>query len=227
MPEWSSSWLTSSPKSTEERPTPVSLLAMIVALTLMASSVFANPIHTGVPVYGIDGLGPPRFQTVDTGWMAAVPNGFVIVFVGRNSTDTESWIAQQLANLDLFKPQPNPAYADIEGVDEAYGDGKGLMVFRAANVGVTSRNRIDATLWAEAVRQSIVDLDIPWPEPPTLSTEGKHWRIEKTPDIQAIAFVGGTPDKAPTLRFTTPPYRLISWDGWGRAAWKDLKPQDQ
>jgi len=195
---------------------------MTPTLLFMATAAFAGTPHTGVPVFGIDGLGPPRFQTVDTGWMAAVPSGFVTIFVGHNPAEATHWIQIQLERLKQFKPKPNLDYANTTDVDEAFGDGVGLVLFRSGNIGVASRNRIDATVWADAVRQSIVDLDVPWPDPPRLIEGKDRWTIAASADIQHVAFVGGKPDNTAALSFYAPPYRLISWDGWGRAAWTDV-----
>ena len=43
------------------------MVAMMLTVLLLTNIVGASDIHTGVPVTGIEGLGPPRFQTVDTG----------------------------------------------------------------------------------------------------------------------------------------------------------------
>jgi len=195
---------------------------MFPTFLLMAATALAEPIHTGVPILGIEGLGIPRFQTVDTGWMANVQSGFVGVYVGRTEADTSRWVQAKLKSLAAHKPQPNTTYATNPGVDEAFGDGEGLLIFRSANIGVISRNTADATAWADTIRNSIVSIGAPWPNPPELIIADGYWTIEHPKGTSHVAFVGGQPDTSPALRFVKPPYRLISWDGWGRASWTEV-----
>ena len=42
------------------------MVHVMLTVLLLTNIVGASDIHTGVPVTGIEGLGPPRFQTVDT-----------------------------------------------------------------------------------------------------------------------------------------------------------------
>ena len=193
---------------------------MLFPLLLCASS-WAGPLHTGVPVNGIDGLGAPRFQTVDTGWMATVPGGFIRVYVGPTTSDAERWIRERIDALEAFNPTPNPLLAEELSSVEAHGDGKHLVLFRTENVALCSRNSVDAKRWAAQVRGAVVDLDIPWPTPPALISSEGRWHLS-APGAAHVAFVGGTPSAEPALTFDDPPYRVISWDGWGRAAWAEV-----
>ena len=193
---------------------------------LLTGLATASDFHTGVPVTGIDGLGPPRFQTVDTGWMADVPSGFVRVFVGPTPEDAIRWMNDQRVRLGDLKPEPNIDLQAELAADEAQGDGKQLVIFRTGNVAVCSRNTEDAMRWAHTVRASITDIPIPWPSPPKLMPSNSEWVIEATEGTHHVAFVGGVPSTKANLHFTTPPYRIISWDGWGRATWTELEPKD-
>ena len=199
--------------------------AMLISL-LLTGLAAASEIHTGVPVNGIDGLGPPRFQTVDTGWMADVPSGFVRVFVGPTTEDAIRWMNDQRVRLAELKPAPNIELQTALEADEAVGDGKQLVLFRSGNIAVCSRNSVDATRWARAIRTSIIDIPAPWPTPPVLTGSKSEWVIEATEGTHHVAFVGGVPSPKAHLHFTSPPYRLISWDGWGRATWTELESSD-
>ena len=197
------------------------LLEMLFPFLLTALA-WAGDLHTGVPVTGIDGLGPPRFQTVDTGWMATVPSGFVRVFVGPTPDDAVRWMDDQRERLADFRPQVNPTLQTELDAAEAYGDGEKLVLFRSANIAVCSRNNVDAARWARAIRTSIVDIPAPWPTPPALTLVSKEWVIQAEETAHHVAFVGGAPSAKAHLHFSTPPYRLISWDGWGRATWTEV-----
>ena len=193
---------------------------------LLTGVAVASDIHTGVPVTGIDGLGPPRFQTVDTGWMADVPSGFVRVFVGPTPEDAVRWMSDQRTRLDMLKPQDNVDLQTSLEVDVAAGDGKELVIFRQGNIAVCSRNAVDAERWARVIRNSIVEVAAPWPDPPQLLPRQNEWVIEASEGTHHVAFVGGVPAPKAHLHFSEPPYRLISWDGWGRATWTEVKPSE-
>jgi len=197
---------------------------MLLSL-LLTGLAMASEIHTGVPVTGIDGLGPPRFQTVDTGWMADVPSGFVRVFVGPTPEDAIRWMDEQRERLAEFKPQANVELQQALDVDEAAGDGQQLVLFRSGNIAVCSRNSVDAGRWAQAIRTSIIDINSPWPAPPELIERRSEWIIQASEGTHHIAFVGGVPSPKAHLHFSSPPYRLISWDGWGRATWAEVTLQ--
>jgi len=96
-----------------------------------------------------------------------------------------------------------------------------LLIFRAGNVGVCSKSRTNALPWAKAIRSAIVDLNIPWPSAPKISLVDGLWKIESPTTSRQVSFVGGIPTNSGDLRFHEAPYRLISWDSWGRAAWTD------
>jgi len=197
---------------------------MFSGLLLFLCTASAAEVRTGVPVVGLPGFGHPRFQTVDTGWMASVPEGFVRVYVGVTPEDARRWVKQRKHKLARYKPEPNLSFTSRPNVDEAYGNGTDLLIFRSKNVAACSRSKVNATPWAAAILRSIGDTPSPWPKPPVLTAQGRHWVIKASEDARHIAFVGGTPDGSATLRFTKPPYRLISWDYWGRAAWTEVVP---
>ena len=194
---------------------------MLLSLLLTAMAT-ASDIDTGVPVIGIEGLGAPSFQSVHTGWIANVPSGFVRVFVGPTPQDAVRWMSNQRDRLADLQPAPNSEIQAELNADEAVGDGERLVLFRSRNVAVCSRNSVDAMRWARAIRTSIVDIPIPWPEPPALIARQREWVIEPVRGTHQVAFVGGVPSSRALLHFSTPPYRVISWDGWGRATWKEV-----
>ncbi len=195
---------------------------MTASFLLFISIAFGSDLHTGVPVSGIDGLGVPRFQTVDTGWMATVPNGFVRVYVGSSRSDADRWVNQRLEKLAASNPAPNQDFIESFQVEEAYGDGKQLLIFRSKNVAVCARSKVAATPWAEAILKSIVDIPYPWPTPPSLSVKDEHWVINAPSGSKHIAYVGGVLAPSASLKFVKPPYRVIAWDHWGRAAWTEV-----
>jgi len=195
---------------------------MTAYVFLLLSVAQATDLHTGVPVVGIDGLSLPRFQTVDTGWAATVPSGFVRIYVGATQTDAMRWISDRKEKLVSVNPKPNTEYVESSQVDEAYGDGTQLLMFRSKNVAVCSRNKIDATVWADTILHSIVDIPYPWPQPPSLAIEDDFWVIKAAHKTHHLSFVGGKNAESAELRFTQPPYRVIAWDAWGRAAWTEV-----
>ena len=192
------------------------------ALFLLLTAAHGADTHTGVPVNGIAGLGQPRFQTVDTGWMATVPNGYVRVYVGPSTADATRWVAKRVEDLVAIKPKPNPHFTASTQVDEAHGDGVQVLIFRSKNIAVSSRSKVNAQEWALNILHSIVDTPHPWPAPPVLTTKGKHWVIEAPPKSLHVSYVGGITTDSASLRFVQPPYRIIAWDSLGRASWTEV-----
>jgi hypothetical protein len=193
-------------------------------LLFLLCSAQAADLHTGVPVVGVDGLGPPMFQDSTTGWTADMAGGFVRVFTGATVDAAEEWVIQMRESMERYRPQHNPNYLARSAADEAWGDGIGLLIIRDDNVGIMVRNNGRAGYWAELLEIAIVDLDAPWPTPPALIAAGQQWTVETTPDVQHIAFEGGRLVRHGGLVFTQPPTALVAWDGWGRAARWDQKP---
>ena len=190
---------------------------MFVSL-LLSLAAAASPMHTGIPVFGVTGLGAPSFQSSKTGWTALIDGGFVAVFVGRDEVEAQFWVDQKAERLEAYKPTDHPTFKVENQVDLAMGDGVGLLIFRDKNVAVMCRHRAEAAFWATRLHSAIVDIPAPWPEPPTLVAGPKGWLPEAPESSVHLAFLGGQTTAAPELRFSEPPTRLIAWDGWGRAA---------
>ena len=64
------------------------------------------------------------------------------------------------------------------------------------------------------------------PTPPVLVASEDEWVIQADEGTHHVAFVGGTPSSKALLHFSEPPYRLISWDGWGRATWTEVPSEE-
>lgn len=201
-----------------------SLLTMFAPL-LFALTAAASPMHTGIPVFGVSGVDVPSFQGSTTGWTAMVEGGFVAVFVGRDETEAQFWVDQKTEYLKAYSPQAHPTFKDENQVDLALGDGVGLLIFRDKNVAVMCRNRANAETWATRLHSAIVDIPAPWPQAPSLKSDPKGWSAQAPDSTVHLAFQGGQTDAKPSLRFTTPPTRLVAWDSWGRAAATDIPPR--
>jgi hypothetical protein len=190
---------------------------MLVPL-LFSLAAIASPMHTGIPVFGVDGIDAPSFQGSRTGWTALVEGGFVAVFVGKDEVEAQFWVDQKTEYLEAYKPKEHPTFKEETQVDLALGDGVGLLIFRDKNVAVMCRNRANAGHWAQRLHSAIIDIPAPWPLAPTLKSDALGWIPEAPESTVHLAFQGGQTDATPRLRFTKPPTRLIAWDGWGRAA---------
>ena len=189
---------------------------------LFSLTAFASPMHTGIPVFGVEGIDAPSFQSSRTGWTALVEGGFVAVFVGRDEVEAQFWVDQKTEFLEAYKPQAHPTFQEETQVDLAMGDGVGLLIFRDKNVAVMCRNRTNAADWATRLHSAIIDIPAPWPEAPSLISEPHGWVPEAPESTVHLAFQGGQTAATPSLRFTKPPTRLVAWDGWGRAAATDI-----
>jgi hypothetical protein len=186
----------------------------------------ADGIHTGVPIQGVEGVGPPSFQTSTTGWTAPVDEGFVRVYVAPHEAGAKDWVNRMRETMARFKPAPNPDFVANSLADEAYGDGAGLLIFRDGNVGVQVRNKKDAIVWAEIIQLAISDDPVPWPAPARLVPADGLWTVQAPADAAHIAFEGGRLARHQGLTFTAPPRVLVVWDQWGRAVRTELQSPD-
>ena len=74
---------------------------MFVSL-LLSLAAAASPMHTGIPVFGVTGLGAPSFQSSKTGWTALIDGGFVAVFVGSDEVEAQFWVDQKAEHLEAL-----------------------------------------------------------------------------------------------------------------------------
>ena len=177
----------------------------------------ASGHHTGIPTTGVEGLGPPLFQTEQTGWSAQVEDGIVRVYVGRDLEATQDWMARMQSRLIRFDPQPY-----MEMADEAYGDGETLLLLRDGNVGIVVHTKANALHWATLVQSAIVDEPEPWPEPCHLEQdELGWWRLVADTPAQ-LSYIGGIRHPDGGLVFVVPPTSAIVWDHWGRSTRSDF-----
>jgi hypothetical protein len=190
------------------------LMALLTGLCGLADA--ADPLHVGIPVAGVAGLGEADFLTPELGWTAPIPDGFVRVFVGPSEAAAASWAraAQQAITVPL------PSLAGVG--DEAWGDTDGLLILRDRNVALQVRVRggeDDAALAvAETMLAAMPPTAVDWPSPPALVAAGEgSWRVE-APGAVAVRFTGGAVTDAAALTFTAPPDALVAWDAWGRPA---------
>ena len=192
------------------------MTGVMLAATLAVAH--AGGIHTGIPIRGVDGLGPVAFQTSSTGWTAPIEGGFIRAFIAPTEAEASAWLTRLRESLAKYKPEPNMSFLELTVADEAYGDGDGLLMFRDGNVGVMVRTKAEAAMWAEILLTAIVDVSVPWPKPPSLIEHDGAWTVDAPPDTPHIAFEGGRLLRHQGLRFSEPPHALVLWDDWGRAA---------
>ena len=198
----------------------------MLALLTLINITFAQGLHTGIPVHGIGGLSAPIFQTSATGWSAQIPRGIVQVYVAPTEDEAIGWMAQVTEKMVKYRPGPNPEYIARFQVDEAVGDGIGLLIVRDNNLAYMVRHDGQATDWAATLHESIVDIPVPWPQPAILERSDGIWAISNEENIVHIAFVGGETVDTPELRFKSLPDRIVVWDGWGRATVTERNPID-
>ncbi len=188
-------------------------------LLLSGAAHAADPLHTGIPVDGVESLGAADFLTPSLGWSAPIPGGFVRVFVGASEAAASEWAAQSQMAITVSLPL-------LDGVgDEAWGDGTGLLIVRDRNVAVQVRVhdplQEDAQTVAQRMLAAIPDgAAADWPAPPVLvqGAEG-YWRVEAPGAVRVQYADGGVLVPDPTaLVFSQPPGTVIAWDAWGRPA---------
>ena len=189
---------------------------MLTLLLTIATSLAEAP-HTGIPVQGIEGLSAPIFQTADTGWWAQIPRGTAQVYVAPSSTEAAAWVGNMKEKMDKYKPSANQLFIDETSVNEAFGDGIGLLIARDANIALMVRHDGQAREWAKSIHSTIIDIPIPPLEPATLEKHGEEWLVESPEGTVHLMFRGGVTTKTPQLRFSTPPDYVVIWDGWGRS----------
>jgi len=191
---------------------------VITTLLLTLGLSWADGLHTGVPVTGIEGLGKPTFQTSQTGWSAVVEDGFVRVYVGRTEGAAHAWVLDRKKALRKQDPTANPGLLALSGVSDVHGDGKKLILFRDGNVAICVRHKHEGALpWAQLVHESIVDDGPPWPKSGKLVQMGSTWQVDPPSGTVHIAFEGGELASNQGLVFLVPPTALIVYDSWGRS----------
>ena len=194
------------------------MLAPMFGLHLFIQALWAAPPYHAIPASGVAGLSSPHFQGSSSGWTALVDGGYVAVFVGQDAAMARVWVDQKVEALTIYSPAENPSFAAELGVDDARGDGVGLLIFRLGNLAAMSRHRSDASGWARALTTAIVAIDEPWPAGPSLAKTAQGWVPIMDESIIHIQFSGGQTTKTPALTFSERPDRLVGWDQWGRAA---------
>jgi hypothetical protein len=188
-------------------------------IILFVSAAMAAGIHTGIPVNGaVEGIGPPAFQTAETGWSATLPDGGIArIYVGTDEAAASTWLAQMQVGVQVTLPP----LADLG--DEAVGDGAGMALTRDGNVGVMVQGTNDALDWAAQLLGAIVDdfQAAAWPAPPALQEDGERWAVD-APGAAQVTFQGGRLARHAGLVFVQPPTRLVGWDAYGRPAAQDF-----
>ena len=182
-------------------------------VVLLAGLALAEGLHLGVPVVGVEGLGPAMFQTASTGWHTYVEDGVVRIYVNPTEAGAHDWLAEMVVRMGKFNPEPIP---DL--MDEAFGDGESLLIVRDGNVGILVHTNKNAMQWAELVQAAILDGVQPWPLPPMLTqTPSGNW-VPTAVDAVHTTYVGGSLVEGEGLVFWRPPRKLVVWDEWGRAS---------
>jgi hypothetical protein len=181
----------------------------------------AGTLHTGIPVHGIGGLSAPIFQTAQTGWSAQIPRGIIQVYVAQSETEAIVWTTMMQEKMVKYRPQPNDEYRTRFQVDDAIGDGVGLLIVRNKNLAFMVRHDGQAQEWAATLNESIIDIPAPWPEPAVFEKHDDVWRVATNEAIAHISFQGGQTVATPELGFSSLPERIVLWDGWGRATVTD------
>ena len=199
----------------------------MLALLITLATSWAEPLHTGIPVEGIEGLSSPIFQTSTTGWWAQIPRGTVQVYVGESDEEASLWVEKMKEKMFKYQPKVNEAFMTLTTATEAFGDGLGLIIARDQNIGFMVRHDGQAQEWARTLHASIVDIDVPRFEPATLKKDGNEWIVEHPEGVIHLSFQGGQTTHSPSLRFSEPPKYLVIWDRWGRAVRADLGATDQ
>jgi hypothetical protein len=186
----------------------------------------AGPLHTGIPVHGVGGLTAPIFQTAETGWSAQIPRGIIQVYVAPSETEAIDWVILMKEKMVKYRPQANPEYLARFHVDDAVGDGIGLLIVRDNNLAFMVRHDGQANDWAATLHESIIDIPAPWPPEATFEKNQDIWLVAPDESIAHISFQGGQTATSPELGFITLPDRIILWDGWGRATVTDRTPTE-
>ena len=190
---------------------------MSLIVLLLSGMAQAEPLLPGVPVAGVDGLGPADFLTPALGWTAPIEGGFVRVFVGTSAAEADAWVQQAQMAITV----PLPAVAGIG--EAAWGDEDGLLLVRQGNLALQVRADGGARAVAETLLAAVPVEASDWPEPPTLqpTTDGR-WQVE-APGAVAVRFADGgaiVPGSVP-LTFTALPGTVVAWDALGRpSVWR-------
>ena len=190
----------------------------MLGFLLYLHTAVATPPYLAVPVEGVEGLSEPHFQSVATGWTALVAGGFVAVYTGKSNAEALAWVESKIEAMKVYAPEENPDFRNATGVDGAWGDGTGLLIFHQKNMAAMCRHTAAAERWAQAIQRSAVTVNEAWPNPPELQTEDGGWTPTPDPNRVHLQFVGGTTKVSPKLYFSEKPEKLIGWDQWGRAS---------
>jgi len=126
-----------------------------------------------------------------------------------------------------YRPTFNEEYVAQSGVNEAFGDGVGLLIVRDQNIAFMVRHDGQAQVWAQSIHGSIVDIPVPPLSPATIERDGAEWTVGHPDQVVHLSFHGGQTAPSPQLRFSTLPNYLVIWDGWGRAVTTQLMTPDQ
>ena len=195
----------------------IGMLSPMFGFYWFVRALWAAPPYHAIPATGVAGLSSPHFQGSSSGWTALVDGGYVAVFVGQDAATAQAWVNQKVEALKIYSPTENRSFAAELGVDDARGDGVGLLIFRVGNLAAMSRHKSDASGWAKTLTTAVVAIDEPWPVEPSLAKTEDGWVPIMDETIIHLQFSGGQTTNEPTLTFSKRPDRLVGWDQWGRA----------
>lgn len=194
----------------------------------LALQAWAGDLYAGVDPRTVPVLGPAVF--LEPGWSAPVLDtggGRVRVFVAPEEGAAVAWLAAERRRL---APQAPPLPL---GVDESWGNGHGLVLFREGNVaGWVERPRGGAADLAARLLAGLAE-ERPWPVPPTVEVRGQE--VSVTGPWAQVAFRPDPVSDPVTLRprsvqvvptgpgaamLALPPTRMtvVVWDDFGRTS---------
>jgi len=178
---------------------------------------YAGGMHAGIPVQGVDGLGPATFLSPDSGWEAPAlddagqPLGVVRVFVGRTQDAALAWVDDAARAIQA-------PLSPLVGIGDAALTTGPVIITRDGNVALcVTLAGGDARPLATVLLDAILDQPAAWPKPP-VPRQDQGLTFFDADNAVALTVQGGHRPLGEPNGYVELPTQVVAWDAWGRAA---------